>query len=55
MARQGDLVDCTEHGVNSIAEGDESSIFSGKPVALDGHRAECGCSLVSRTGTLSIS
>ncbi|WOD18939.1 PAAR domain-containing protein [Paraburkholderia kirstenboschensis] len=55
IARQGDLVDCTEHGVNPIAEGDESSIFSGKPVALHGHRAECGCSLVSRTGTLSVS
>ncbi|MBT2791956.1 PAAR domain-containing protein [Paraburkholderia strydomiana] len=55
IARRGDLVDCVEHGINLIVEGDESSIFTGKPVALHGHRAECGCTLVSRTGTLSIS
>ena len=55
IARKGDLVDCAGHGINPIAEGDESSVFAGRPVALDGHRAECGCTLVSRAGTLSIS
>jgi uncharacterized Zn-binding protein involved in type VI secretion len=53
IARKGDLVDCAEHGVNPIAEGDATNSFDGKPVALHGHRAACGCMLVSRTATLS--
>ncbi|WP_027800703.1 PAAR domain-containing protein [Paraburkholderia dilworthii] len=55
IARKGDLVNCAGHGVNPIAEGDKSSVFTGKPVALHGHRAECGCTLVSHAGTLTIS
>ncbi|MDN7179281.1 PAAR domain-containing protein [Caballeronia sp. SEWSISQ10-4 2] len=55
IARQGDRVECKEHGAQAITEGDESSMVSGQPVALHGHRAACGCTLVSRTATLSMS
>lgn len=46
IARQGDLVDCPGHGVNAIAEGHQTTILSGRPIALEGHRTECGCTLV---------
>ncbi|WP_244104614.1 PAAR domain-containing protein [Burkholderia multivorans] len=55
MARQSDPVRCVEHGVNRIAEGDENFQIDGKPAALDGHHANCGCTLVSRFFTLSVS
>lgn len=49
VARQGDTVWCPlpGHGVNSIAEGDQGFMHSGRPVALHGHRCECGCTLIS--------
>ncbi|APR35267.1 PAAR domain-containing protein [Paraburkholderia sp. SOS3] len=54
IARKTDLVDCAAHGVNPIAEGDSSTMFDGLPVALEGHRASCGCLLVSRRKTLAL-
>jgi uncharacterized Zn-binding protein involved in type VI secretion len=54
IARKGDKVDCTEHGINSIAEGDDSTVVSGRPVALEGHLASCGCVLVSLQRTMSV-
>jgi uncharacterized Zn-binding protein involved in type VI secretion len=54
IARKGDLVDCPRlypdgrpHGVNPIIEGDESMQLNGRPVALEGHRTECGCVLIA--------
>jgi uncharacterized Zn-binding protein involved in type VI secretion len=56
IARKGDLVDCPErypggspHGVNAIIEGEERCLIDGMPVALDGHRTECGCALIGST------
>jgi uncharacterized Zn-binding protein involved in type VI secretion len=53
MARLGDLVDCPErypggvrHGVNRIIEGDATTLLNGRPIALEGHRTECGCTLI---------
>ena len=53
IARKGDLVDCplkypngTPHGVNAIIEGDENHKLDGIPMALEGHKTECGCSLI---------
>ncbi|WP_449433887.1 PAAR domain-containing protein [Pseudomonas putida] len=48
VARQGDTVFCPipGHGVNSIAEGDTSFTQKGRPIALHGHRCECGSSLI---------
>jgi uncharacterized Zn-binding protein involved in type VI secretion len=55
VARKGDTVECKEHGTQTIAEGDGNSMIGGAPVALHGHRATCGCTLVSRQATLSLS
>jgi uncharacterized Zn-binding protein involved in type VI secretion len=55
IARKADLVECAEHGVNPICEGDDSCRMNGKPVALEGHRATCGCTLVSLRTTLHVS
>ncbi|MBO9647894.1 MAG: PAAR domain-containing protein [Variovorax sp.] len=53
IARKGDLVDCPRkypdgrpHGVNPIVEGSSSFKLDGVPVALEGHKTECGCSLI---------
>ncbi|WP_168791677.1 PAAR domain-containing protein [Paraburkholderia aromaticivorans] len=54
VARKGDQVNCAEHGVNPIAEGDDSTLVDDRPVALEGHRASCGCTLVSRQQTSSV-
>jgi DNA-binding Xre family transcriptional regulator len=47
IARLGDQVNCPKkgHGVNAIVEGDASMLINGIPVALEGHKTACGCSL----------
>ena len=52
IARLGDKVDCPKksHGVNAIVEGDSSCLIDGVPVALEGHKTECGCSLIGSVG-----
>lgn len=55
IARKSDLVRCAKHDTNPIEEGDDSFLIDGKAVALEGHRAGCGCMLVSRRATLAIS
>ncbi len=47
VARKGDRVSCPLHGENEIVEGDELFTDQGLPVALDGHRCACGCTLIS--------
>ncbi len=49
VARQGDTVFCPlpGHGVNQIAEGDPGSTHKGRPIALHGHRCQCGCTLIT--------
>ena len=49
VAAVGDAVFCPlpGHGPNTIAEGDPGSTRKGRPIALDGHRCECGCNLIS--------
>ncbi len=53
IARLGDKVDCPKrypdrslHGVNAIVEGEPGMLVDGIPVALDGHKTECGCRLI---------
>jgi len=46
IARLGDEVSCPEHGFNKIVEGDTSYAVGGIPVALEGHRTECGSVLI---------
>ena len=50
VARKGDLVACPLHPdiePNVILEGDESMTDDGIPIARHGHRATCGCHLIS--------
>jgi uncharacterized Zn-binding protein involved in type VI secretion len=49
VARKGDDVSCPRHDIqpNRIVEGDESLTDEGVPVARHGHRAMCGCALIS--------
>lgn len=49
VARVGDKVFCPllGHGANTIAEGDEGNKCLGQPIALDGHRCACGCTLIT--------
>lgn len=54
IARKTNLVECAKHGVNPIAEGDASCLVDNEPVALTGHHASCGCTLVSLGATLSV-
>ena len=54
IARKGDTVECKEHGTQKIEEGDGKRMFGGAPVALHGHHATCGCTLVSRCSTVTM-
>ena len=47
VACQGDTVRCDKHGRNKIAEGSGLMQMDDRPIALDGHRCDCGCTLVS--------
>lgn len=47
MACKGDAARCNQHGLTRIAEGSSLSEIDGQPLALDGHRCACGCTLVS--------
>ncbi|MEJ8810702.1 PAAR domain-containing protein [Variovorax ureilyticus] len=50
IARLLDEVDCPLHGVNKIIEGEASYDIGGRPVALEGHRTECGSVLIGSIG-----
>lgn len=49
VARMGDKATCPipGHGVVTIVEGDPDWTDDGKPIALEGHKCSCGCSLIS--------
>lgn len=50
VARKGDDVTCSKHpnvASNKISEGDAKVTNRGVPVARHGHRALCGCRLLS--------
>ncbi|MBN3845411.1 PAAR domain-containing protein [Paraburkholderia sp. Ac-20342] len=50
VARKGDEVSCPRHPdvqPNTIVEGDETMTDNGVPIARHGHRASCGCRLIS--------
>lgn len=49
IACVGDLVSCPQpgHGTNPIVEGSLFFTIAGRNVALHGHRAACGCTLIA--------
>ncbi|RDV00733.1 PAAR domain-containing protein [Trinickia dinghuensis] len=53
IARLDDLVDCPEtypdgrpHGINRIVEAHVTLTIGNRRVAMQGHRTECGCTLI---------
>lgn len=54
VARVGDMVTCpkTGHGVNPIIEGASTVMDQGIAIAFDGHKAACGCKLISSLPTV---
>lgn len=53
IARMGDLVDCPGrypggklHGVNPIVEGVQNFPIQGVPIAVEGFKSACGCTLI---------
>jgi uncharacterized Zn-binding protein involved in type VI secretion len=54
IACQGDAAICNLHGPTHIAEGSDLSLVDGQPVAIDGHRCDCGCTLVSSMPDTSV-
>ena len=63
IARMGDKVDCPArypdgklHGVNPIVEGVENFSIDGIPLAVEGFKSACGCTLVgSQMATTQVS
>ena len=47
VACMGDAARCNKHGLTRIAQGVPGTTMDGQPVALDGYRCDCGCTLVS--------
>lgn len=49
VARVGDTVSCPKdkHGPTQIIEGDPNITDDGIPIAFEGHKCACGCSLIS--------
>ncbi|MFL9925302.1 PAAR domain-containing protein [Herbaspirillum lusitanum] len=49
VARKGDKVHCPKckTSPNVLIEGDEGMLDNGLPIARHGHRAACGCRLIS--------
>jgi uncharacterized Zn-binding protein involved in type VI secretion len=55
IARVGDLVSCPRKGTAPIrsSRGAPTWLIGDRMVALQGHRAACGCSLISSLATAS--
>lgn len=47
VARKGDKVSCPTHGTTAIIEGNANYLDNGVPVAFQGHKCGCGCTLLS--------
>lgn len=49
VARKGDKVSCPleGHGPTTIVEGNPNYLDQGIPVAFQGHKCGCGCTLIS--------
>lgn len=55
LAFLGAKARCNKHGMTHIQQGGSLSTLNGQAVALDGHRCECGCYVVSTLPSSSMS
>ena len=46
VARQGDAVNCSEHGMQTITGGSSTVLVEGQPVARVGDAVSCGATIV---------
>jgi len=47
VARQGDAVNCSEHGMQTISGGSGAVLVEGKPVARVGDMISCGATIIA--------
>lgn len=52
IARQGDAVQCSEHGLQTITGGSDSVLVEGQPVARIGDAISCGATIVAGAGSV---
>jgi len=52
VARQGDAVSCSQHGMQTISRGSATVRVEGQPVARVGDPVSCGATIVSGAGTV---
>lgn len=52
VARKGDPVNCTQHGLQTISDGSSTVMVEGKPVARVGDAVSCGATISGGAGTV---
>jgi len=52
VARQGDAVSCSVHGMQTITGGSDTVLVEGKPVARVGDAVSCGATIISGARTV---
>ena len=54
VARQGDAVSCSEHGMQTITGGSAIVLVEGQPVARVGDTVSCGATIISGAMTVLV-
>ena len=52
IARKGDSVLCSQHGMQTITGGSSAVIIEGKPVAHVGDAVSCGATIIGGAGSV---
>ncbi|MEI7834300.1 MAG: PAAR domain-containing protein [bacterium] len=52
IARKGDPVICSQHGMQTITGGSSAVIIEGKPVARVGDAVSCGATIIGGAGSV---
>ena len=52
VARQGDAVSCSEHGMQTITGGSGTVLVEGKPMARVGDAISCGATIIAGAATV---
>ncbi len=54
IARKGDPVLCSQHGMQTITGGSSAVVIEGKPVARVGDAISCGATITGGAGTVQV-